>query len=838
MTRLRKRLWKIAIAIVAVLALYPIAANIFLSTPLFDAVVNAHKEDGWVQYERAWSVWPGRVHVKGFWLRARDSNMEFHLRVDEAAFDLSFAALFKAQSVHMSNIDARGVSFRMRQRISAPQGVPEIVDALPPIPGCERIPFVPEEIVDHRDKWDDAFYKLWTVDLSNVVAHDVREVWVDSVRYTGLTTLRGDFYFKPLRRMRIGPMNLDAKDGAVSMMQRQVASGITGSARLVIDEIDPRHGGDGKLVHSMSLEVNGRAQMPDLAALPPRFVEEGMLRGFVDAPKVSVKVDHGIFTEGSHVELVVPELAVNAADHEWRTLVGATIDVVRDAADPNPRFAIHADAKDLVARSTSKARPHEITGGHAVVDVGAHGVDLTELVTDLRVGTRIDLLALNVAKAHAGEIASVVLDASVPELRPKTAEAERPPTRASVDVTVNGGKVDDGHALVRLIDPGAEVRIDASRGGRFDTRAHAEVEGKVVRGTANTRLRGLGIATKKIAVTGDVDVRADVARLDLAKRRLSLRPSTVVAEHVEVRDGSARASRPFVSADRVAFDGAAKDVDLSAPSLAGVDLHVVVAGAAVPDLARMNAMLPPETDMAFESGAARASADVRLSSTERHGTGKIAVALTQSTMRLEKMQVTGGADVAIDIHAFDPSTGVVDLSGSKVTMRDVSVRGASAETTYWNGAVDLVGGKLRFAGGPRLEGTVQLHADDAAPILALAMRDDLPGFLVGPMRAEGLSGQAKLAVGGGSLAVTDLHVRGGTLVVRGDYVKRQTGARGAFVVEKGPLSAGIKMDDEGTFVRLFGLDSWVKAEKQAVAEEKAKAEADANAREREAKAKH
>jgi hypothetical protein len=37
--------------------------------------------------------------------------------------------------------------------------------------------------------------------------------------------------------------------------------------------------------------------------------------------------------------------------------------------------------------------------------------------------------------------------------------------------------------------------------------------------------------------------------------------------------------------------------------------------------------------------------------------------------------------------------------------------------------------------------------------------------------------------------------------------------RGAFVVEKGPFSAGLRIDDGGAHVRLFGLDAWLRDEK-------------------------
>ncbi|MBS2015631.1 MAG: hypothetical protein JST00_22275 [Deltaproteobacteria bacterium] len=764
MAKQGKRLSKAALILVALLFAYPVAANVFLSTPLFDWVVNANKQDGWVQFERAWSVWPGRVHVKKFWLRARDSNMELHLQIDEAAFDISFLALFKARSIHMSDIDATGISFRMRQRISAPEGVPEIVDALPPIPGCERIPFVPSEPVDHRDRWDDAFYELWTVDLSNVRARDVREVWIDSVRMTGIDSLQGGFYFKPLRRLLVGPIDVRVQGGEASMMQSTVAVGIAGSGRLVIDEIDPRRGGEAKLVKSLSLDIDGRARMPDLAAIPRRFVREGLLRGPVELSKIAVHVDHGEPVSGSRVEAAAPALQIDPGGHRWSSAVDVAVEVVRDGDGREPELDVHASAKRTRLEASSRALA-------TIADLGVH--------------------------------------ARLPDPRARRAHAV-------VDVDARDGKVVDGQGLAQLVSPGTTIRLDASRGGHVAGHAHAVLDERTIRGALALQLRGLGLATSDVGVTGDADMRADVARLDIDRKQLTLRPSSVVARGMQLRTRRSGGG-PLATVERVAIEGSANALRLDEPSLDGVDAHVVVEGAVVPDLRRATPT--------FESGQVRADADVRLSSAGRRGSGKITAALKGAAARLEAMRIAGAADAAVDIHAFDPRAGIVDVSGSKIVMHDVSVRGASAETTFWKGSLDLVGGTLRLAGPPRFEGFAQLRADDAAPILALAMRDDLPGFLVGSLRAEGLSGQAKLAFGGGSAAVTNLHLQGGTLAVRGDYAKTGASVRGAFVVEKGPVSAGVKIDDTGTYVRLFGLGDWERAEKRAVQGEAEKAKA-------------
>jgi hypothetical protein len=81
------------------------------------------------------------------------------------------------------------------------------------------------------------------------------------------------------------------------------------------------------------------------------------------------------------------------------------------------------------------------------------------------------------------------------------------------------------------------------------------------------------------------------------------------------------------------------------------------------------------------------------------------------------------------------------------------------------------------------------------------------------------------------------HVRGGDVEALGDFVVRGEQQLGAFVVSKGPLSAGVKLDDRGTYVRLFRLEHWRAEQKRAALalfaapDPNAKADADAKAAE-------
>jgi hypothetical protein len=159
---------------------------------------------------------------------------------------------------------------------------------------------------------------------------------------------------------------------------------------------------------------------------------------------------------------------------------------------------------------------------------------------------------------------------------------------------------------------------------------------------------------------------------------------------------------------------------------------------------------------------------------------------------------------------------VVDISGSRVSLRGVDATGATAQAEGWNGDLAVLHGALDLSDTPGVDAFVQMRADDANPILALTVGSSLPGFVVGALKAPELSGQARIVLEHDRAAILGAHLRGGNVVLIGDYAARPEHVRAAFIVAKGAFSAGVKLDDEGTTVRLFGLESWREEEKPAV----------------------
>ncbi|HSY21118.1 MAG TPA: hypothetical protein VK841_03340, partial [Polyangiaceae bacterium] len=162
-----------ALAFVSAMALYLALANVFLMTGLFRRVINFDTEHLRFEYVRAYSIVPGWFHFEGAAVRGRDGSVEWILTIDRCdfvfhPFDLAI------RKFHASHVRAEGLSMRARLRVDAAS--PEHFAALPPIPGFDYLPW--RDPGPEQAPATDANYSLWGVELDDVLADPIPEIWI------------------------------------------------------------------------------------------------------------------------------------------------------------------------------------------------------------------------------------------------------------------------------------------------------------------------------------------------------------------------------------------------------------------------------------------------------------------------------------------------------------------------------------------------------------------------------------------------------------------------------------------------------------------------------------
>ena len=1034
---------RVAVAILSLFALYVVGINVFLSTRLFEMAFNQDPETIFVAFERGWSIWPGRVHAKNLTIRFSDSKVQFVLRLDTCDFTFAIHELALEKTFHVTRVNGSGVTFRARQRLASPEAIPEFVDALPPIPGFERIPLQMPGPPNFLEQYDDAHWHLFTVDLDNAVAENVRDIWVDGVRWQGDARITGGFYLKPIRFVHLDDIHVDVRGGRITALQRVVVEPIAGTIMLDIAGFDPRITSLAELLTHITARTDLHGRVPDLASFPPSLFAPAMISGPVELRRVVVNIVKGRLTGGAHVDVAAPGIALEQAGHRVTGDLSLLADVADDAG--GPRLTLRSDARGLVAKrladapgvlvtvlglsltgdsraldlrepfadlhataslegaqlpdarrleayvpaqtrkslslrgGSAKARgslelwraerrakgevaidaeafdvrvakarvqtglgvqasvaayhwdtnrleglkarvrvagtsvAHEeapqrslieaslievgfdgpeidladplrafsatvavpqadiidrgllaralrgggdvqLAGGHARFDgkgeleVHDHVASGSAAIHASRLGLTVDDRALTIdmranARVHDWELARgrlVVDDASVVlsnlDLTAAAGEASAFSVRrvalqaksARFDVAVpfenlllagsiEGARFGDPRGLNALLPEASALRFDTEPGkGSFDAKLQATFEHEVGRASLALRGQGLGGRGKKLGIRGDVEASVEISDWRVNSKTLRLQRSRVAFSDVAVRIGErepgALSGAPDLTVKRVELRASIDAFDLAHPTVSAVDYRVILEDARMDDVRPLKQLLAAKDPYAFaiESGNAHAAMDIEVKGSTKTAAGQATIELANAGVRLHATHLVGDFQMIPLENGFDAELDGLNITGSTITMRNLKTVGAKVAASSWDADATLLGGAVRVTEDPAFDALVQIKADDATPVLALALQNRLPTFVVGMLKAPRLSGQARIAISAERSAILGARLRGDDVVLVGNYVVAGNRVRGAATVAKGLISAGVSVDDAGTYVRLFKLESWMK----------------------------
>ncbi|KAF1017011.1 MAG: hypothetical protein GAK31_00270 [Stenotrophomonas maltophilia] len=122
------RRWKIPLATLLVLyALYLLAGNIFLNTPLFDAVTDRKPHKFVMETGPAMTLWPGHITAWNVRMRGHANHTVYVLRAERATGRIALWPLFRRE-VRIPRVEAVGVSAEINR----------VAKAIPPPPRSDQ----------------------------------------------------------------------------------------------------------------------------------------------------------------------------------------------------------------------------------------------------------------------------------------------------------------------------------------------------------------------------------------------------------------------------------------------------------------------------------------------------------------------------------------------------------------------------------------------------------------------------------------------------------------------------------------------------------------------------
>ena len=237
---MKKLITRLLLALVAGFAvlwpLYLVAANLWLRQGGLERMLNRRPERLSIHWDSAWTLWPGVVHVRGFEIRNQTRVYQWWLAVDRGVVDVDVWNL-QDRELLLGPLHGSGAAFRLRRRLDAPPrkraGRPE---HYPPIPGLANPPGrKPEELYPRKPGREP-----WHVRITGVQLEDVREVWIEEVRFAGQARVAGGFDVQARRRVEVRPSRVEIEAGTLALGGGANARPIFSDARGRVDaHVDP-----------------------------------------------------------------------------------------------------------------------------------------------------------------------------------------------------------------------------------------------------------------------------------------------------------------------------------------------------------------------------------------------------------------------------------------------------------------------------------------------------------------------------------------------------------------------------------------------------------------------
>jgi hypothetical protein len=781
-----RKLVAVALGTLAILAVsYLVVANVLLRTRLLRNMVSRNSAVLLLDYESAYSIIPGRVHVEGMSIRGRGRTVEWFLTLDHADASVSLFDLFH-RSFHATRLRSSGLAIRARLRLESADATPDVIAALPPIAG-----FADPPLLDGRPApppLTDANYKLWMIDLEDVEVEHVREVWIHSVRSQGDTRVRGRWLFRPQRWLDVGPATVEVNGVDVFHGSQPLATGLHGSVEATVHPFDLRQvKGLAILDHvSHSGQVRGRAITAGaLRWLAPRSgVSFTRWEGPLDA---RIVVDHGKLADGTRVLTEANDSLVEAAGLAFEAPIRTELGVNGDLATVDARVS----GLRISHLSAEQARVASIAA-----TVTSRHLQLVRVFDDAR-------FTLDVKGAETNDLAA--WKDLLPSTSPVAVRSGRVTAEARADGSLAEGR---GRAELRLL----ARRLTVKRGSdQFtadvisDARLlDVSLPGGWFAGAATVTADDAAARVGRTLLAGKLATHVELRRGTWADRRFDFSGSKVVLRSVSARSkpsGTAVLVVPSLSAVAPRFT--------FAPSGVEGQVSIDLPRADLLDLRRLRELLPVPPGLRIERGRGRARlhADVELGSGSIRGDGEVVARGVR--VRVGSTQVFGDLALAVKARRTGGALGSTDWSGSSLAITHAGTGKAIPLEDAWWAKVALRKATLGTSRGVRFDAKVHLTAKDASPATAIVSQNTgVPSWAANIFTMPGLDADAQVRIAPSSFEVRSLAARGGNTSLRAEYAKRDGRQDGAVLMDLGWINLGYDLADGATGLVLFGPEGW------------------------------
>ena len=457
--------------------LYLAAANAYLRSGRLQRELSRRPEVSRLDFDSAWTVFPGRVHVRGFRLRGETRNTQWWLSIDRATLDVVLPRLLARQFV-ATGVSGDGVAFRAARRADAviPWSTPERLR--PPIPGLPNPPRPSPESLYPASPPPPAS-RAWRIRLSGIDLTGLREIWIEATRWTGSGRVRGDLDLLLRRRLAIGPSRVEIDGGDLAQGGETALAGLHGAIAGSSEPFDPVADAGRPVFRHLTARARLSGRLAGLGFLEPMLRPGLGLELAASGPlDLDLRLDRGRLAPGTRAAVAADDVRLGLLDY-------------RAAGAGRVEYRVPA-------------------GGELIASLDRFRFERVGYRGPYARGRNLRVVARSAPPSIDRLFSPTALDVEVPELT-----------------------VPDLSFYNAYLPRGSGVAL---RGGRGRLTGALHVRGLPWAGTADLRLDGDGISADVLGAraTGRLALRARVPRLDLARRRFELGGTEVALSQVSL----------------------------------------------------------------------------------------------------------------------------------------------------------------------------------------------------------------------------------------------------------------------------------------------------------------
>jgi hypothetical protein len=277
--------------------------------------------------------------------------------------------------------------------------------------------------------------------------------------------------------------------------------------------------------------------------------------------------------------------------------------------------------------------------------------------------------------------------------------------------------------------------------------------------------------------------------------------------------------KPFLSAATLAISGRSSDLHF-ADLFKSLSLDVSLSQARVKDLDSLNAFLPKQSPVRFQSGSATLALDLKTDSSKPSGdSGSILIDGDKSGVLLKRQALQGRLRVRLPFHSSRIAKGDLQFQGAEISFLDATLAASNGNPkTNWWAQVKVP--QAQFSSDP-----TKVRAD-----FQVLMRNSLPlvPLLTGVSRGETLLSQlvtvenircsGKFAVESWGFELTGLNFDSSSLKVQGFYTEKEDVAFARMLFVVNPFAVGLLVTQSQSRLILNDAFNWYKSSPGTAAE--------------------